>query len=146
MDSLVLTDENDSSKKFAYISSCVYFKASALSSLQSYFGDDDESQNRLWTQGIEEFASISQAQRFVTANVSGNTRTYTKTDEITFVIPYSASDWVGDTLSVFIFMDYDTTYVDYAYQDSNKNIHTGELSEISLDLRNDFVMISSVHD
>ena len=146
MDSLVLTDENDSSRKFAYISSCVYFKASALSSLQQYFGLNDESQNNLWSKGIEEFARINEVKRFVTATENGNTRTYTKVNELTFVVPYTASDWVGDTLSVFIFMDYDIQYVDYAYQDSNKNAHSGELTDISLDLDNDFVMISSMHD
>lgn len=144
MDSLVLT--NSENKKFAYISSCVYFKASALSTLQSYFGTDDEPQNELWKRGITEFEGVSDTKRFVTANIEGNTRTYTKVDELVFEVPYTASDWVGDTLSVFIYMDYDPTYVDYAYQDSNKNVQSGELSEISLDLLNDFVMISSIHD
>ena len=148
MNTLVNSDDDG---LFAYISSCVYFKASALSTLHQYFGDSNQAQNNLWKYGIEAFSHVSDSEikRFVTCT-SGDehstTRTYSKVDELTFSVTYTAEDWVDNTLSFFIFMDYDPTYVDYTYLDSHKNAQSGDLSSIALDLRNDFVMISSTHD
>lgn len=131
---------------YAYISSCVYFKSASMSSLKQYLqATPDEDEHNLWKKAIEGFDSVSNTQRFISVEVDGDNRTYTKVDKLSFEIPYTADDWIDDdTLNVYILMDYDPTFSNYAYADSELNPRD-DLTKISLDIINDFVMVSAKH-
>ena len=136
---------NGKNSLFAYISSCVYFKSASMSSLKQYLQTNPENEHDLWKNAIIAFDSVSNTQRFISVEVDGDNRTYTKVEKLSFVIPYTSEDWIDDdTLNVYIFMDYDPTFSNYAYADSELNPRD-DLTKISLDIINDFVMVSAKH-
>lgn len=136
---------NGKNSLYAYISSCVYFKSAALSTLKQYLQTNPEDENGLWENAITAFNSVSNNQKFISVETTDGQRTYTKVESLSFEIPYTAEDWVNDTtLNVYIYMNYDSEFANYAYADSELNPRD-DLTKISLDLINDFVMINAKH-
>ena len=142
-------------KQFAYITSCVYFKYAAISSLNSYLLPNED-EDGLWRAAITAFNSIENETMFTTKESEETvdevtTRTYRKVDKLEFDINYNSSNWidtdsdgVNDTLNIYLYMNYDIDFVNYAYSDSGIST-SGSISQISLDLRNDFISIKSKH-
>ena len=143
----LVNEENN--KKFAYISSCVSFKSAAKSSLKTYLQTNPENEDGLWKAAKTEFNSVSTTKSFMTINSEGSDYLYHKEDTLEFVIPYTDEDWDGNKLYVYLFMDYNIDFITAVYDEymsgSGSSSSSGDLSEISLALSNDFVQINAKH-
>ena len=132
-----------------YMSSCLYFKGAASSTLNSYLNDD----NNVWVNAKTVFdsneierkrlVSVTSTETVLVNEIETEVRTYAKADSLTIPITYTQSDWVDDKLNVYIFMDYDEVFVDYYIKEHRK---TTSLTEgVETELTNDFGTIAAKH-
>ena len=147
--------ENNVTSNYAYISSCVHFKAAAISSNNVYLGEN-ENEDEIWKQAKNVFENINAKTLFISCEEeeenNETVRTYSVIDSISLDVNYTSADWIDtnddnvvDTLNIYFFIDYDVDFVEYVYEDSGIN-ESGSISQITLSLINDFTRITVKHN
>ncbi|MBR4439641.1 MAG: hypothetical protein IKS88_03455 [Clostridia bacterium] len=86
------------------------------------------------------------SKTFVTKTGSGQSATYTKANSIELSIDYTAADWNGDELNIYIYITYDKTLMeDYRSYDASLS---GDITSVGqvIQLSNDMLSITAAHN
>ena len=93
----------------------------------------------------EQTVNSATSNVFVTDEGSGDAHDYVKADSITLSIDYTAADWNGDTLNIYLYISYDKTLLTaYTIQDLDLS---GDITSVGrvIELVNDLVTITASH-
>ena len=85
------------------------------------------------------------SKTFVTMTGSGENVTYTKSNSIELSIDYTAADWNGDELNIYIYITYDETLME-EYRSYDATI-SGDITSVGqvITLSNDLLTINATH-